>query len=264
MARYSIYVEKEQGLDRTTLKINHNGIPETKFDLEVIDRYTSQFKDQNDLLTYLTKTGILENFVPKRFFIGYADKGKILEKDIIYNDKTIYNAAKDIIAQKRQRIDSQQIVLTETPEITHFINTIINLGVNNYEAINSMHNSPLFPEYIYLLLQNYKEPNNNNFIQPSNQNDKAKIRNQINYKIKIYKYFRSIYLWKKQYEKDLEDSPETEYIKNIYRNYGLEGVKNLFDNDYIGKHLTPKDIKEMSLYSSNTQESENTDNMRLK
>ena len=38
MARYSIIIERENKQDQLALKLKHNSVLQTKFDLEVIDR----------------------------------------------------------------------------------------------------------------------------------------------------------------------------------------------------------------------------------
>lgn len=278
MARYSIYVEKEYGKERTALKMYHNKKLETKFDLEVIDRYTSQFKDQNEFLTYLAKIDVL-HFIPMKCFIGNNTKGKTFQRKIIYNDPLVYAAAKDIIFQKKQGINHNKITLTKTDAIVKFSNEIINMAVNDIYAFESMQKEETFPQHVLDLLSTYKIPP-----KEYTQDDKQSPRDTISYNLLLYKNFRPIHLWKQKYDKALieannnkiSNEPEEnkqielssmidnnyedkkEYIIYIYKIYGLEGVKNLFDNDTIQKYLTKDEIQAMGLYN------QDQDNMKLK
>src|SRR5574344_1838442 len=156
MPRYSIYAEKENKMDRTPMKLYDKGKLETKFDLERIDRYVAQFQNQDDFITHMVKYNSIQ-FIPKRCFIGYTMNGEILEKKMLYNNKLIYNAAKDIIQKKKNKLDKSKIILTPNSEINTFINDITNLGINDNKAFNYMLSSPLFPKYIYELFQQYRQ-----------------------------------------------------------------------------------------------------------
>ncbi len=195
MARYSIIIERENKQDQLALKLKHNSVLQTKFDLEVIDRYLTQFRDQDEFLTKMAKLDALP-YIPKKCYIGYYSNGELKEKNIIYNNPTINNAAKDILDKKTM---GYPLILTPTPEIKDLIREIKELAVKDDSAFKSMFFSDLFPKHVYDLLKEYR---NLKKVSLTSENLKKleDLAGQIDYNIRKYKLFRPIYLWNKKYK----------------------------------------------------------------
>ena len=202
MARYSIFIERENEKDRVAVKLKHNGALENKFNLEVIDRYLTQFKDQDAFLTYMAKIDALP-YIPKKCFIGYCFNGEIKEKNISYDNTTIKHAAEDIINKRKLGVKSKQLILTPTSEVKDFIQQIKTLAVNNDTAFKSMFFSGFFPKHVYDLLNEYRKLKKANLTSESLKQIEE-VAEKIDYNIRNYKFYRAIYLWYKKYQKKQE------------------------------------------------------------
>ena len=257
MARYSIFIERENGKDRVALKLKHNGILENKFDLEVIDRYLTQFKDQDDFLTKMAKMDALP-YIPKKCFIGYIYNDEIKEKNIIYNNAIIKHAAEDIINKKRLGIKNKQLILDPTIEVKDFIHQIKGLAVNDDSAFKSMFFSGFFPKHVYDLLNEYRKLKKSKLTSESLKQIEE-IAEKIDYNIRNYKFYRAIYLWYKKYQKkqEIKANEKKDYnqlelsqfmdisskLINSPKQYVIEDQE--VENDNIDSKITIEDVLEI-------------------
>ena len=240
MSRYSIMIEKDNGKEKEVkaIKLKHNGKIQDKFELEVIDRYLTQFSNQDALLTKLAKDNNLP-FIPTKCYIGYNYKGKVCKKDIIYNDKILFIAAKDIINQKQNGIDVKHQILTPTNDINELIGRIKNYAKND-STLRSMFFSELFPKHVYDLLNEY-----HNLNKPVNYNldtlmDRNELAKQIDYNIRKYKFFRAIHLWEIKYLKKQEKSQNN---KEEYKQFELSEFMDVTDHTIPEKAKTYEDYE---------------------
>ena len=257
MARYSIFIERENGKDRVALKLKHNGILENKFDLEVIDRYLTQFKDQDEFLTKMAKLDTLP-YIPKKCFIGYIYNDEIKEKNIIYNNAIIKHAAEDIINKKRLGIKNKQLILDPTIEVKDFIHQIKGLAVNDDSAFKSMFFSGFFPKHVYDLLNEYRKLKKSKLTSESLKQIEE-IAEKIDYNIRNYKFYRAIYLWYKKYQKkqEIKANEKKDYnqlelsqfmdisskLINSPKQYVIEDQE--VENDNIDSKITIEDVLEI-------------------
>ena len=257
MARYSIFIERENGKDRVALKLKHNGILENKFDLEVIDRYLTQFKDQDEFLTKMAKMDTLP-YIPKKCFIGYIYNDEIKEKNIIYNNAIIKHAAEDIINKKRLGIKNKQLILDPTIEVKDFIHQIKGLAVNDDSAFKSMFFSGFFPKHVYDLLNEYRKLKKSKLTSESLKQIEE-IAEKIDYNIRNYKFYRAIYLWYKKYQKkqEIKANEKKDYnqlelsqfmdisskLINSPKQYVIEDQE--VENDNIDSKITIEDVLEI-------------------
>jgi hypothetical protein len=257
MARYSIFIERENGKDRVALKLKHNGILENKFDLEVIDRYLTQFKDQDDFLTKMAKMDALP-YIPKKCFIGYIYNDEIKEKNIIYNNAIIKHAAEDIINKKRLGVKNKQLILDPTIEVKDFIHQIKGLAVNDDSAFKSMFFSGFFPKHVYDLLNEYRKLKKSKLTSESLKQIEE-IAEKIDYNIRNYKFYRAIYLWYKKYQKkqEIKANEKKDYnqlelsqfmdisskLINSPKQYVIEDQE--VENDNIDSKITIEDVLEI-------------------
>ena len=257
MARYSIFIERENGKDRVALKLKHNGILENKFDLEVIDRYLTQFKDQDDFLTKMAKMDTLP-YIPKKCFIGYIYNDEIKEKNIIYNNAIIKHAAEDIINKKRLGVKNKQLILDPTIEVKDFIHQIKGLAVNDDSAFKSMFFSGFFPKHVYDLLNEYRKLKKSKLTSESLKQIEE-IAEKIDYNIRNYKFYRAIYLWYKKYQKkqEIKANEKKDYnqlelsqfmdisskLINSPKQYVIEDQE--VENDNIDSKITIEDVLEI-------------------
>lgn len=257
MARYSIFIERENGKDRVALKLKHNGILENKFDLEVIDRYLTQFKDQDDFLTKMAKMDALP-YIPKKCFIGYIYNDEIKEKNIIYNNAIIKHAAEDIINKKRLGVKNKQLILDSTIEVKDFIHQIKGLAVNDDSAFKSMFFSGFFPKHVYDLLNEYRKLKKSKLTSESLKQIEE-IAEKIDYNIRNYKFYRAIYLWYKKYQKkqEIKANEKKDYnqlelsqfmdisskLINSPKQYVIEDQE--VENDNIDSKITIEDVLEI-------------------
>ena len=257
MARYSIIIERENKQDRISLKLKHNGALEDKFNLEVIDRYLTQFKDQDAFLTYMAKIDALP-YIPKKCFIGYCFNGEIKEKNIIYDNATIKHAAEDIINKRKLGVKSKQLILTPTSEVKDFIQQIKTLAVNNDTAFKSMFFSGFFPKHVYDLLNEYRKLKKANLTSESLKQIEE-VAEKIDYNIRNYKFYRAIYLWYKKYQKkqEIKANEKKDYnqlelsqfmdisskLINSPKQYVIEDQE--VENDNIDSKITIEDVLEI-------------------
>ena len=257
MARYSIFIERENEKDRVALKLKHNGILENKFDLEVIDRYLTQFKDQDEFLTKMAKMDTLP-YIPKKCFIGYIYNDEIKEKNIIYNNAIIKHAAEDIINKKRLGIKNKQLILDPTIEVKDFIHQIKGLAVNDDSAFKSMFFSGFFPKHVYDLLNEYRKLKKSKLTSESLKQIEE-IAEKIDYNIRNYKFYRAIYLWYKKYQKkqEIKANEKKDYnqlelsqfmdisskLINSPKQYVIEDQE--VENDNIDSKITIEDVLEI-------------------
>ena len=236
MARYSIYIKDKYNEYIIPLK-KSDGTKEKKFDLEQLDRYLSQFPSKDIFLAKMYKDGVIKA-TPLDCYIGYTYNKKVVKKPIFFHNKLIYDASRSYIHAKEQAIDKKKTTIPLSNEITSFINEIIDLGVNDNEAFKSMFYSKNFPKHVYDLLNEYRKLLKKEDY-PSKQDDIKELKEQINYNIRKYNYFRSIYLWKellndkrKNDKQEYDQMNINDYINNLNHKNETETDIEQREEDY--------------------------------
>lgn len=188
MGRYSVYVKTNSGLYKVPFDLG-NGIKEN-FDLEELDNYFAEQKDYNSFL----KDKVKEN--PTKIFIGYIYNKEIKAKPIILNDLFIKNAANSYLKAKKE--NKRNLYIPKSDSINAFVDSIRKMAIKDNDAFNSMFMDRSFPKHVYDVLNDYRNALKKEDYS-SKISDLEELKNQIDYNIRKYNYFRSIYLWRERF-----------------------------------------------------------------
>lgn len=240
MGRYSVYVRTKN--DLYTIPFETGGKTKDKTDIELFDIYFNyKVRDVDEFLSKMNKQGKIKG-TPLECFIGYKFNGEIKKKPIIIN-QVLGNAAVSYAVNKKNAKDKKHVYIDNKSYIKDFIDSIVDLGVNNNDAFKSMFKSKDFPKHVYDLINDYRKTLKKKAVEEKEygiriykyDDDIKEILNQINYNIRKYNYFRSIFVWKDNYLKK-------DTIKNTDNGYIYE--MDLLDWANMNKEQTSADIEE--------------------
>ena len=247
MTKYSVYVQTStKQLKKISFDIG-NGNVEDKFSLVELDNY---FTGTNSFDEFL-KNKVDVN--PVKCFISISSDEKDINnrdndgnhkiilnaKPIILNNPFFKKAVTSYIEAKKKNPKNEVIPTSES--INKFTNEIRKLAIQDNTALYNMNVNRSFPQYVYKLLLQYKKLLNNEDYSMK-QEDIKDLKNQIDYNIRKYNYFRTIYLWKESYEKR----------KNRDWNYDLSLL------DLLNKQETNADFEQSIIEDEQSKKDEPT------
>ncbi len=121
--------EKELRFD--TGRKSKNG----EYKIEELDYFTAQYKNEEDFYNTLVEHKYIneKTSTTKSITISHTNRGRLIQDEVIYNDKTVVNTAIDFILKKRKVVSNKQkevILLDNSDEVLEFIDYIKNLALD--------------------------------------------------------------------------------------------------------------------------------------
>ena len=171
-----------------------------KFDLEQIDRLTTQYKSEDHLLQELAKSKsyqyLFNDGVNKHLTLVYKHQG-YRQKEVIYDNKLLSKCAAMI--QKKKK-NNQNPELEYFEELNEFIKRIKTYAksenyrkkLKNSKYVDYHLKKDLIP-YIKLFEQHP------NFLTPSQASYRDELENAISRKMKNYQTVRNLIIWEQKY-----------------------------------------------------------------
>ena len=227
--------EKELRFD--TGRKSKNG----EYKIEELDYFTAQYKNEEDFYNTLVEYKYIneKTSTTKSITISHTSRARLIQDEVIYNDKTVVKTAIDFILKKREAVSNKRkevILLDNSDEVLEFIDYIKNLALDEvsrkylvgpypffsdmeevslremipqevYDAngvIKTKGLKGLLKDYInYTEIYNEAVKNNDDVLEASTNLDA--VNSKIDKLIRgNYRVFRNLIVWESRYEKILK------------------------------------------------------------
>jgi hypothetical protein len=205
MTKWHLRVEDANKTIYKDIQLKRNGEMVDSFPLSFIDYYTSRFKNQEALASFLVKNNLI-NFNPGKIYLSYEKgnikKGNLMQekKPIIYCSGLVMECAESIV-KKKPNDKNKLIIDNSINNYDAFINKILYVLTNDnsssvYQDFKEKNNC----FHIIRDLNDYIRINRSNFKSPNDEVELSDIKTNINKHFRDYNNFRKLFLWYNRYE----------------------------------------------------------------
>lgn len=224
---------------------NRNG----EYKIEELDYFTAQYKNEKDFYNELMKHNYIdkENSTTESITITHTNRSRLIQDEVIYNDKMISDASAFLISEKRNRTLDQKskgdklILIGNSEVVLEFIEYIKHLALDKisrkyllgpypcFDDVSEEYLKSMIPQEVFGidgslktkgltgLLKDYV--NCSRIYEESNKNGEDRLEviyalDNINGKIDRlirgnYRIFRNLVVWENRYERVLLKELET-------------------------------------------------------